>query len=54
MGNEGFPIILSLIFPILMFLAVAVVWIISIVLMWRTMKAHELIAESIRRIAEKP
>ena len=53
MGDGTLTTFLSLIPMLIMFFGALVVWIIIIVALYRGVKAHELIAESLRRIAEK-
>ncbi len=51
MGNAG-PGMGIAILPAIMFIGVLAAWIIAIVALWRGMKAHESIAESLKTIAE--
>lgn len=47
------PFIFMLVYVVMMVVMIGG-WIVFLVAAWRGMKAHEAVAESLRRIAEKP
>ena len=53
MGDGALTTFLSIIPMAIMFFGALIVWIMIIVALYRAVKAHESIAESLRRIAEK-
>jgi uncharacterized protein YggT (Ycf19 family) len=53
MGDESFAALISLVPMFIFFLCALTVWTIILIALWRGVKAHESIAESLRRLAEK-
>jgi hypothetical protein len=53
MGDGSFATFVSLVPMFIMFFGALTIWIIILIALWRGVKAHESIAESLRRLAEK-
>jgi len=53
MGDGCLTTLMSLVPMFIMFLGALTIWIIILIALYRGVKAHESIAESLRRIAEK-
>ena len=51
MGQRG-EIFAAILLPLVMFIGALTAWVITIVALWRGMKAHESLAESLRTLAE--